>query len=113
MRIRHLIAAEHVDERGFVILPEAARHGVIVGGRVAALAAPIEPETHLNLDFPDHRLEECLVVEQMTVDAAVLRTGERFVSARVRPTAYRRLGRVDIDARRAAWQERLRTEAPR
>ncbi len=113
MRIRHLIAAEHVDERGFVTAPEAARHGVIVGGRVAALAAPVEPETHLNLDFPDHRLDECLVVERMALGAAVLRVGERFRSALVRPAAYRRLGPVDIDARRTAWQGRLHSEEER
>jgi len=108
MRIRHLIASEHVDEAGYVRAPEAACHGLVVAGRIAELAGPVEPETHLNLDFPDHRLDECLVVEQMRPGAAVLREGERFRVARVYPGAYRRLGPVDLAARRAAWQARLK-----
>lgn len=108
MRIRHLIASEHVDEAGYVRAPEQARHGLVVAGRVAELAGLIEPETHLNLDFPEHRLDECLVVEEMRPGAAVLRDGQRFRTARVAPGAYRRLGPVDLAARRAAWQSRLK-----
>ncbi len=64
MRIRHLVSADNVDGDGFVIEPLLVRHGLVVAGRVAELAGAIDPQTHLNLDFPDHGLDDCLIAEQ-------------------------------------------------
>jgi hypothetical protein len=72
MRIRHLTAAENVDTEGYLRDPALVRHGLVVGGQVAALAGPVEPLTHLNLDFPEHGLDDCLVAEQLAVRAAAL-----------------------------------------
>jgi len=105
MRIRHLVAADNVDADGFVIDPLLARHGLVVGGRISALAGPIEPATHLNLDFPAHRLDTCLVVERLAEGATVLWDGDQFRVAGVRASAYGRLGSIDLDARRASWQQ--------
>lgn len=107
MRIRHLVAADNVDALGFVVQPQLVRHGLIVGGRVAQVAAPIDPATHLNFDFPDHRLEECLVVAELAAGASALRAGAGFQLARVRHSAYGYLGAVSVDARRLAWQQAL------
>jgi hypothetical protein len=104
MRIRHLVSADNVDAGGLVLDPLLARHGLVIGGRVAELAGPIEPLTHLNLDFPDHRLDECLVAERLEAGAALLWNGDRFRAARVHPAAYARLGPVDVGRRRAMWQ---------
>lgn len=112
MRIRHLVAADNIDDAGFVIDPGLVRHGVIVGGRVADLAGPIEPETHLNLDFTLHRLDECLIVERLERDAAVLWADQQFRRAAIHPNAYRRRGPVNVDARRAAWQQLTRRQDP-
>ena len=65
MRIRHLVAADNVDAQGYVIDPLLVRHGIVLGGRIADLAGLIDPQTHLNRDFPDHQLEECLVAERL------------------------------------------------
>jgi len=108
MRIRHLVAIDNVDAAGFVLDPLLARHGLMVGGRIAALAGPIEPATHLNLDFPAHRLDECLVVEWLAEGAPLLWEGDQFRVAGVRASACRRLGPIDVDARRVAWQQKLR-----
>jgi hypothetical protein len=104
MRIRHLIAIDNVDADGWVVDPMLVRHGLIVGGQVAALAGAIEPLTHLNLDFSGHRLDLCLVVERLAGGAVVVWNGDRFQSAAVRPSAYRHLGVVSIESRRLAWQ---------
>jgi hypothetical protein len=104
MRIRHIVSADNVDASGFVGDPLLARHGLVIGGRVADLAGAVEPLTHLNLDFPDHRLDECLVAERLEIGAPLLWNGDRFRTARVRPAAYARLGPVDLGARRAMWQ---------
>jgi len=104
MRIRHLVAADNVDEQGYVIDPLLVRHGIVLGGQIADLAGPIDPQTHLNRDFLEHRLEECLVSARLDRGAALLRDGDRFRIAMVRAGAYASLGPVDVDRRRADWQ---------
>ena len=104
MRIRHIVAADNVDLQGYVIDPLLVRHGIVLAGQVGDLAGPIDPQTHLNHDFPDHQLDECLVAERLDLGAALLREGDRFRAARIRSSAYAWLGPVDVGARRAAWQ---------
>jgi hypothetical protein len=104
MRIRHLVAADNVDAQGYVIDPLLVRHGIVLAGRIGDLAGPIDPQTHLNRDFPEHRLEECLVAERLERGAALLRDGDRFRMALVRAGASASLGPVDVDRRRADWQ---------
>jgi len=104
MRIRHLVAADNVDAQGYVIDPLLVRHGIVLGAQIADLAGPIDPQTHLNRDFLEHRLEECLVAERLDRGAALLRDGDRFRIAMVRTAAYISLGPVDVDRRRADWQ---------
>ena len=104
MRIRHIVAADNVDAQGYVIDPLLVRHGIVLAAQIGDLAGPIDPQTHLNRDFLEHRLEECLVAEQLDRGAALLRDGDRFRMALVRPSAYASLGPVDLDRRRADWQ---------
>ncbi len=114
MRIRHLVAAENVDPEGFVIDPLEVRHGLVVGGRIAALAGTIDPAAHLNLDFAGHRLDLCLVAQRLELDAAVLLMDDGWLLAQTRPSAYARRGSVNVHGRRAAWQQvgAARQDAP-
>jgi hypothetical protein len=107
MRIRHIVAADNVDAQGYVIDPLLVRHGIVLGGQIADLAGPIDPATHLNRDFAEHRLDECLIAERLERGAALPRDGERFRMALVRPGAYMALGPVDMDGRRAEWQRAM------
>jgi hypothetical protein len=104
MRIRHIVEIENVDSQGYVIDPLLVRHGIVLAGEIGDLAGPIDPQTHLNRDFVEHRLEECLVAEQLERGATLLRDGDRFRIALVRTSAYMSLGSVDVDRRRADWQ---------
>jgi hypothetical protein len=104
MRIRHIAAADNVDAQGYVIDPLLVRHGIVLAGQIGDLAGPIDPLTHLNRDFFEHRLDECLVTERLERGAAVLRDGDRFRIALVLPEAYASLGPIDRDRRRADWQ---------
>lgn len=103
MLIRHLVERQNVDPAGCVRDPRAIRHGLIVGRRVAALAGPIDPATHLNRDFPGHRADVCIVVEAFVIGAPVVLAGDGFATARVPPAALAPLGPVDLAARRRAW----------
>ena len=103
MRIRHLVERENVDARGFVRDATAIRHGLIIGRRVSALAGPIDPATHLNRDFHEHLVDDCVVVERFVVGAPVVLDGDRFAIAQVATVAFAHRGPVDVDARRARW----------
>jgi hypothetical protein len=106
MGIRHMVEAANVDAEGFVIDPSRARHGTVFRGALGELSGPIDPLTHLNLDFSHHRLEDCVVAGRLEPGAPVRLDAEgRLVKARTRPGAMRRLGAVDLDARRIAWLE--------
>ena len=111
MIIRHVVAQDNVAGNGRVIDPGRARHAVVVAGRVADLSGEVDPRTHLNLDYADHRLDWCVVVERLERGAAVARDGEGFIWARVSVSHYGRLGPVDVNARRLAWLQSRRRPA--
>src|SRR5262245_21822684 len=103
MLVRHLTAAANVDADGWLIDASDVRHGLIVAGRVAELAGPVELESHLNSDFADHDLERCVVVERLEVGAPVVRSEDGLVFAAAPDRAYQPLGNLDLVARRAYW----------
>ncbi len=109
MRICHIIAIDNVDVQGYVIDLLLVRHGIVLADQIGDLAGPIDPQTHLNRDFLEHRLEECLVAERPERGAALLRDGDRFRMALVRTGVYTSLGSVDVDRRRADWQRSVRS----
>lgn len=108
MRIRHIVTRANVDPDGTVIDPYQIRHGIIVGARLAGMAGLIDPLTHLNRDFPDHRAERCLIVEAFTLGAPALVEPDGFTWAIVHPKDHQHRGRVDVGARRQAWLAEFR-----
>ena len=104
MRVRHLTAADNVAADGSLIDPLAVRHGLIVAGRVSALAGLVDALTHLNADFDEHGLEQCAVVERLEVGAPACFTDDGLRMAWADATAYRPLGRVDVHERLRGWR---------
>ena len=104
MKVRHLTAADNVADDGSLIDPTAVRHGLIVAGRVAALAGRIDPTTHLNADFGEHGLEQCAVVERLEVGAPACFSEDGLRLAWAADADYRPLGRVDLTERLRAWR---------
>ncbi|GAC1648732.1 MAG: hypothetical protein NVS4B8_22040 [Herpetosiphon sp.] len=108
MRVYHLVAQTNLDADGFIRIPLEVRHGTIAHGQVVALAGPIDPLTHLNLDYSAHRLVECVVVTTLAVNAHVVADERGFAIAYPRASALQRRGTVDFAARRLAWQTNVR-----
>ena len=108
MRVRHLTAQGNVDGEGWLLDPAAVRHGLLVAGRVAQLAGPVDLDSHAARGVLDHGLDDCIVVERLEVGAAVLTNDEGFVSAALHPARYAERPAVDLAARRTAWIQTLR-----
>jgi len=104
VNVRHLTAADNVNSDGSLIDPRAVRHGLIVAGRVSALAGLVDPETHLNADFDEHGLEQVVVVERLEVGAAACFEEAGFRMAWAADSAYEPLGRVNVNERLRAWR---------
>ncbi|MCC7367052.1 MAG: hypothetical protein IT306_01440 [Chloroflexi bacterium] len=104
MKVRHLTAADNVREDGSLIDPLAVRHGMIVAGRVSALAGPVDPLTHLNADFDEHGLEQCALVERLELGARAIFGEDGLRMAWAADADYQPLGRVDVQARLREWR---------
>jgi hypothetical protein len=99
-----LTAANNVAEDGSLIDPRAVRHGLIVAGRVSALAGSIDPTTHLNADFGEHGLEQVVVVERLEVGSPACFGEAGFRMAWAADSAYEPLGRVNVQERLRDWR---------
>ena len=113
MKVRHLTAADNVAPDGSLIDPTAVRHGLIVAGRVSALAGLVDPATHLNADFDEHGLEQCAVVERLEVGARACFEEDGLRFAWAADEAYESLGRVNVNERLLAWRAARTPPRPR
>ena len=113
MKVRHVTAADNVAPDGSLIDPAAVRHGLIVAGRVDALAGLVDPLTHLNADFDEHGLDDCVVVERLEVGALACFEEAGLRLAWVADSAYVPRGRVDVAARLRQWRAARSSSPPR
>ena len=100
MLIRHCVDQSNVDENFIVRDPTKIRHAVIVGGKIKSMSGPIDPASHLNLDYPDHKVIACVIVEKFEIGAKAI-FGERglaFANVDAR-SAFDHYGYVDYTQR--------------
>jgi hypothetical protein len=98
--IRHCVEQSNVDENFIVRDPTKIRHAVIVGGKIKSMSGPIDPASHLNLDYPDHKATACVIVEKLEVGAKAIFgiTGLAFANVD-RSSAFDHYGYVDYTQR--------------
>jgi hypothetical protein len=97
--IRHCVEESNVDDDMSVIDPAKIRHVTVSGGRIALISGLIDPASHLNLDFPDHRATICIIAETFEVGAKVKMDSEGLVFATVPRSLYRHYGYLDYTQR--------------
>src|SRR5215216_5763692 len=97
--IRHCVEESNVDGDMSVIDPTKIRHVTVAGGRIARLSGLIDPASHLNLDFPDHRATICIIAETFEVGAKVKMDSEGLVFATVPKSLYGHYGYLDYTQR--------------
>jgi hypothetical protein len=97
--IRHCVEESNVDSDMNVIDPTKIRHVTIAGGKIALFSGLIDPASHLNLDFPDHRVTICVIAERFEVGAKVMMDSDGLVFATVPRALYGHYGYLDYTQR--------------
>jgi hypothetical protein len=97
--IRHCVEESNVDSDLSVIDPTKIRHVTVTGGRIALISGLVDPASHLNLDFPDHRATICIIAEKFEVGAKVKMDSDGLVFATVPRTLYQHYGYLDYTQR--------------
>ena len=97
--IRHCVEESNVDSDMTVIDPTKIRHVTIAGGRIALVSGMIDPASHLNLDFPEHRVTICVIAERFEVGAKVMMDNDGLVFATVPRALYGHYGYLDYTQR--------------
>jgi hypothetical protein len=97
--IRHCVEESNVDDDLNVIDPTRIRHVTVAGGKIALISGLIDPASHLNLDFPDHRATICVIAESFEVGARVKMDSDGLVFATIPRTLYGHYGHLDYTQR--------------
>jgi hypothetical protein len=97
-------------KNGEVIDPQKVKHGEITALKISNLSGWIDPQTHLNLDFPKHLMREAYIAENLELGSKVIIKEERLMVALVSPQSYRHLGFVDESERTEQLREAISKE---
>ena len=110
MVIRHCVEESNVDENLVVTDPTKVRHVVILGGRIESMSGLIDPASHLNLDYPDHKVTTCVIIEKFEKGSNVRIADRGLVFANVDGSAYDHYGCVDYTERLSNMIEAVKKE---
>jgi hypothetical protein len=98
-KIRHCVEESNIDENLFVTDPSKVVHVTLKAGRIESMSAMVDPKSHLNLDFSDHKITKCVIAEKLELGSHVRIVDEGLVFARVDPASYKHYGPVDYTLR--------------
>ena len=97
--IRHCVEEANVDENMNVIDPIKVRHVTVAGGKISSMSGLIDPLSHLNLDFPDHRVTICIIASAFEIGASVSMDGDGLIFANVQRDSFQHYGKLDYTQR--------------
>lgn len=75
------------------------RHVTVKAGKIESMSGLIDPASHLNLDFPDHRVTVCIIAEKFAIGASVRMDNDGLLFAMVQRSSYAHYGPVDYTQR--------------
>jgi hypothetical protein len=100
MTIRHCVEENNVDDTTMRIIdPTKIRHVTVAGGKIEFMSGPVDSASHLNLDYPDHKVATCIIAEKFEKGAKVRIGADGFLFATVNRSSYGHYGYVDYTQR--------------
>jgi hypothetical protein len=99
IKIRHCVEESNVDDNMNVIDPNKIRHVTVAGGKIVLISGLIDPLSHLNLDFADHRVTTCIIADRFEVGSPVKMDSDGLIFANVLKSCYQSYGYVDYTQR--------------
>lgn len=99
MLIRHCVEESNIDENLVIIDPTKVRHVIISSGRIESMSGLIDPASHLNLDYPDHKITTCVIAERFEINAKIRLGDNGLVFARLGRSSLGHYGKVDYTQR--------------
>jgi hypothetical protein len=100
LQIRHCVEEANVDENKMMVIdPLQVRHVTVLAGKIDSMSGLVDPASHLNLDFPDHRITTCIIAEKFEKGARVKMDDDGMLFATVDRSAYKHYGMVDYTQR--------------
>ena len=73
----------------------------IKGGKLDSLSGLIDPASHLNWDYPDHKVTTCVITEKFSVGAPIRFSGQGLSFAIVNRSSFTHYGSIDYTQRLA------------
>jgi hypothetical protein len=95
MKIRHCVERSNVEGSLIITDPSKIRHVVVKAGKILSLSGPIDPKSHLNLDYPIHVAKNCIIAEKFEIGSKIEIANGGFIFAQVNPTGYQHYGKYD------------------
>ncbi len=99
MLIRHCVEESNVDPEMNIVDATKVRHVTVKAGKIESMSGLVDPTTHLNLDYPDHRVTTCIIAEKFEVGAKVRMDDDGLLFATVQRSSYGHYGYVDYTQR--------------
>lgn len=95
MQIRHCTEKSNVDESLLIVDPTQIKHVIVKSAKLSSISGPIDPKSHLNLDYPYHLVKQCIIAEKFEIGSKVEMYEGGFVFAEMDPSKYHHYGKYD------------------
>jgi hypothetical protein len=95
VQIRHCVEEDNVNERMIIKDPTKIRHVVISGGKITSMSGFIDPASHLNINYPLHKVTKCVIAKKFELGSDILFGNNGFMFALVMSSHFDNYGYLD------------------
>ena len=95
MQIRHCVEEDNVNEQMIIKDPTKIRHVVISEGKIKSMSGFIDPASHLNIDYPLHKVTKCIIAKKFELGSDILFGNNGFIFALVMSSHFNNYGYLD------------------
>jgi len=95
MQIRHCVEEDNVNEQMIIKDPTKIRHVIISEGKIKSMSGFIDPASHLNIDYPLHKVTKCVIAKKFELGSDILFGNNGFMFALVMSSHFDNYGYLD------------------